>query len=613
MTARDALLDPRYFASLSALADYSGAPTDFWRVLGEMVLRHTNAAAVWLVWRSIGEENGPWQILSQVPSAAVVSVDDVLSLAVLKKLGRDGATLAKSDKTHKTYIYAELQTSDHRQQIVLIADISSSASPDLSQQRLMGFLSIPRTYDATRQSKVSARDATRLAQTLETMGRVLDATSFDQAALTFVNDISERFACETVSISWRGFEGLRLRATSHSEKISQRSEVRSLLEDAGQEALTQGRELIFPATEQKQVSSAHEAYATLVRPGNVITLPLILRVDDGPDLELGAITLERNRMPFSTAEQWALRLYCEMVIAPLRWHYANTQLLPIRLGREMARSIPAPLKPRSGAGRVLLAAICLAIVGLAFVPLPFRISATAVLKTDATAYVGASYDGFIETSHINLGSTVAKGDALFTLNTAELTLERNAMIAELAQSNRDAEIRRSLNQLPEMQVALAKADELRAKLLQIDQKLASATAHAPIGGVVVEGEPAKKIGEAVRRGEAVVTISALSSLYVEAAVSEKDLSFLRDGQSVELTLLARPKDTFIMAVGRAVPSPKVQDADNVFPVRMTQPTKRADWWLPGMTGVVKISTGDRPIWWIVSRKFVDYLRLKLWF
>jgi len=68
-----------------------------------------------------------------------------------------------------------------------------------------------------------------------------------------------------------------------------------------------------------------------------------------------------------------------------------------------------------------------------------------------------------------------------------------------------------------------------------------------------------------------------------------------------------------MSVARTVPAPAVQDADNVFPVRMSDPETRADWWVPGMTGVVKISAGTRPVWWLASRRLVDYLRLLLWF
>jgi hypothetical protein len=167
-----------------------------------------------------------------------------------------------------------------------------------------------------------------------------------------------------------------------------------------------------------------------------------------------------------------------------------------------------------------------------------------------------------------------------------------------------------------MQIAQAKAQEVKSRLLQVDQRLAFATAIAPIDGIVVDGEPAKKIGEAVRRGEPVITIAALSSLYVEAAVSERDLSFLEQGQIARLTLLARPKERFRFAVDRIIPAAAVQDAQNVFPVRMgdlDDGANTTDWWLPGMTGVAKISVGKKPLGWIATRRISDYLRLWLWY
>ena len=613
MTSNYVSSDLDYIGSLSALTTFQGSPNAFWLSLADTIRFQTDAVSIWLVWRPQGDDTEPWKPLAQAPLSAQPVLADNLSLTVLSQMNRDGGAIVKLNGSGQTHGIVQLQTADQRQQVILIADISRSPNYEKILTKLMGYVCVPQSFDAMRQAKSGALDAKRLAQTLESMGRVLDSKHFDQAALTFVNDLSERFACEAVSLSWRGFDGLRLRATSHSDKIDRRSEATSLLEEAGQEALTLGKEVMTPPSEQNLRNNAHENYDKMVMPGHMFSLPMFNKDEENSEVELGVVTLERQRKQFSTAEQWALRLYCEMAIGPLFWHAQNSKWFIVRMGREIARSIPIALKPRSIAGRILFSVMILSIIGAMFVPVPFRLSATAVLKTDATAYVGASYDGFIESSDIILGSTVNKGDIMFTLNTVELTLERNALIAELAQSNRDAEIRRALNQLSEMQVALAKADELRAKLLKVDHKLLSAEAKAPISGVVVEGEPAKKIGEGVRRGESQITIAALSPFYVEAAVSESDLSFLKYGQAVELTLLARPKDSFEMTVDRAIPAPEVQDADNVFPVRMTTPETETKWWLPGMTGVVKISAGNRPIWWIASRSLVDYLRLLFWY
>ena len=177
MTAHSATLDASFATALSALAEFSGAPSAFWPVLVQTVRRQLNARAVWLVWRSVSENPGPWKILHQRPSEASVPLEEVLSLAVLKKLGRDGVTVGQG--LGGNLALGELQTTDSNQQIVLIADLGGTAAALAALQKLTGFLSVPQAYDALRKAKSGARDATRLAHTLESMGRVLDSENFD--------------------------------------------------------------------------------------------------------------------------------------------------------------------------------------------------------------------------------------------------------------------------------------------------------------------------------------------------------------------------------------------------------------------------------------------------
>jgi hypothetical protein len=36
------------------------------------------------------------------------------------------------------------------------------------------------------------------------------------------------------------------------------------------------------------------------------------------------------------------------------------------------------------------------------------------------------------------------------------------------------------------------------------------------------------------------------------------------------------------------------------------------WWRPGMTGLARIDVGDKNIFWILTHRLVDNLRLLLW-
>jgi hypothetical protein len=598
-----------------AVAHFSGPATEFWQSYTTAARQLTQADSVRVFWRLTTAETDEWQSLASLPKTdKPVSLGAVTTPAALQQVQREG--IAQASGAGGAHMLLRVQVSEPTQEVLLLARFNAPPhNPVVAMTRLSAISAVPLTFETARKVRQSGRDAARLSLTLELLGKVLDSDGFDRAALALTNELAEQFACESVSLVWRAREGMRLRAISHAEKIERRTEASALIEECGQEAITQGTEVSWPGND-RAVAHAHGQYAALAQPGHLISFPMIETAPDGKTRGLGAITLERQSRPFSAAEQWALRMHCEMVQVPLANLHQDTRWLPVRLGRAVLPSIPKVFRPQSGAGRKLFLAALAIVAGIMLIPVPFNVTGTAVLKTDATAAVGAPFDGYVQSSSLILGDEVTTGQALFTLSDTELVLERSTLLAELAQSNREAEIRRSVGQLSEMQIAQAKAEEVIARLLQVDQRLSAATAIAPIDGVVVDGEPAKKIGEAVRRGEPVVTIAALSSLYVEAAVSERDLSFLEHGQPARLTLLARPKERFGFSVDRIIPAAAVQDADNVFPIRMAEVDENAappQWWLPGMTGVAKISAGKKPIGWIATRRINDYLRLLLWY
>jgi multidrug resistance efflux pump len=208
---------------------------------------------------------------------------------------------------------------------------------------------------------------------------------------------------------------------------------------------------------------------------------------------------------------------------------------------------------------------------------------------------------------------VKAGDVLFELATRELNLERAGILADIAQYAREAEKRRTANQLPEMLIAEAQANQAGARLKQIDYRLSIAQATSPINGVLVEGEPGKNLGGAVRRGDTIVKVAAIHGLYVEAAVDERDVGRVEAEKSVRFTLLADTGKTYSMKVVRVVPAASVKEGANTFPVRIEMQGLPPEWWRPGMSGVSKIYVGWRPLLWIASHRMLDYLKLLLWF
>lgn len=601
--------------ALKGLAAFRGAPADYWRSFVTVARDVCGAEAALLYWHKADPSGlSPWKLLEQTGAEAnPPELRSLVSVRALSEARALGGALAPQEVGTGEIGVVPLQVEDATSELVLVLRFVTAAAP--TRLRWLGLLGwLPLLYERDRGARVSRRDATRLAQVIELVGRLLAAESFDAACLVLANDLAEKFACETVSVSWRGRIGLKLRAISHAEKLERRSELSALVEEAGQEALSLGTEITWPGR-GASIGRAHDRYARLQHPGHMITLPLIdLRPEAEPGTanRRGAITLERQRMAFTAAEQWALRLACELALQPLEWQAARARRLPVRLWAEVVRSLPAALRPRTVSGKRLALAGGALMLALAAMPLPYRVSGSAVIKADQMAYVGAPFDGFMEESFVEPGDIVTPDAPLFALATRELLLEKGAMLADLVQAEREAEMRRSLNQLPEMQMAEAQAAEIRAKIEQTELRLQSARAHAPFEGVVVEGEPGKQLGAALRRGDPVVTIASLAKQHVEIAIPERSLSSVAEGQPVEVSFLAQPQDSFAMSVERVIPSATIQEGENRFPIRLTDPQERPLWWIPGMTGVAKVSVGWRPLGWIATHRIIDYFRLVFW-
>lgn len=595
-------LSSDWLTQATGLARFTGAPAAFWDQFLTFAAATVEAREVWVYSRTA---DTTW--VSVTPNAP--AFEGFVTPEMLRVVAAQGQTIAANPAGQGIGLSLIPMGQADREFVLLALWPRPPAAPGPSA-RLAALANLPVHFESLRRSRAAARDAQRFGQALELTAAMMDADGFDQAASVLVNRLSLVTASESAFLCWRAREGQRLHAVSHAEKPDRRSQQSALVEEVAQEALTQQAEVTFPAS-GRAVAFAAGRYAELAKPGHMITLPMIRYSADGKGTELGALILCRHTPGFTEAEQWALRLMMEMAQPVLESRAAERLMLPRRLAHEFGRSLPKALRARTLPGKMLLGLAATMLVGATLMPVPFRIHASAVVRTDAMGFVGAPFSGYIEASDIILGDAVTEGQALFRLAVSDLNLERDGLLAELAQANRDAEVNRSLRKLPEMLVAQARAEEIKARLSRLDRQVANAQAVAPLNGVVIEGEPAKRIGQAVNRGEAVVTVAAVTGMYVEAAVSERDLAFVSQGQAVGLTLLAKPKDSFDLTVREVIPAATVQDADNVFPVRLSgaQPSV---WWLPGMTGVVRIDAGRAALGWIASRRFLDMVRLKLW-
>ena len=104
----------------------------------------------------------------------------------------------------------------------------------------------------------------------------------------------------------------------------------------------------------------------------------------------------------------------------------------------------------------------------------------------------------------------------------------------------------------------------------------------------------------------------MEGIFVEAEINQRDVHELKLGSPGEVAFVTQPKLKYKIRVDRIYPAAFPKEGENVFIVRCALVDPPADWWRPGMSGLVKLEAGERTLLWILTHRTVDFLRMWLW-
>jgi multidrug resistance efflux pump len=269
----------------------------------------------------------------------------------------------------------------------------------------------------------------------------------------------------------------------------------------------------------------------------------------------------------------------------------------------------------AGPGHVQTKAIILggiaALTASLLLPVEYRVSAPARVEGAIQQAVVAPADGFLRTVHVKPGDHVVAGQVLIELAEQDLRLERRRLEGELAQHEQTFGAALARSDRTQFVIAQAKADEARAHLGLVEEQLVRGSIRAPFDGVVISGDLSQSLGAPVRKGDGLVTLAPSDQYRLIVEVDERDIAYVRNGQSGALALGALPGNTVSFRVERVTPIASARDARNYFEVEGKFDSVPASI-RPGLVGVAKISSENRSMAWIWTHRFVDWVRLASW-
>ena len=600
-------------AELASLPQFAGDPAQFWNAYLSAVARLVSADLA-LILRGQPAGTPRWARVVQWSARPGPSSDQTPFTSQLERIAGEALTAGRfqeqTDADAGIFTLAiRLPLSRQEDELILALQVRDYTAEAVQEAllRLALAANTPLAFQLNLSARQSRLDVEKFAMVLDLNVPVNQATQFLAAALALCNTIATRLRCDRVSLGWIDGGYVRLRAISRTEHFDRQMAAAQALEIMMEECADQDDEILWPApNESIAVCRDHEKFANDQKVNFLYSLPLRLNGQ-----VVGVLSCERNEAPFNSVEVQQLRLGADQVSRRLDELFRSDRWFGPRwrehFRTELARFLgPEHTWRKAGAigGALLLA--------LLFLIWPhYRVEGNFILRSGAAEYLTAPFDGYIEQTFVRPGDTVTNGQVLLILNRNELLLQQAAALADDARYQREADKERAANHLAEMRIYESQARQAQAELDLVLYRLDHASIRASVDGVVVEGDLRERLGAPVKQGDALFKVARLDHLYAEADISESDVQHILGSTNGEMAFVSQPRLKFPVTLQTVEPAAVTKKDGNVFLVRL-QPQNPAAWWRPGMTGLCKIVAERQSLFWIITHRTVDFLRMKLW-
>lgn len=455
--------------------------------------------------------------------------------------------------------------------------------------------------------------AASLLDLLDLAAVVMRERDYGAAALALVNGVVARAGITFAALGWRHGEHIRIEAISHLDRFERNTESVNLLENAAEEALDQGCDIVHPAADATAggglVTQAHQQLYRGLGFARVHSLVL------GTGGEAPEAVLLLAEQEIEGEPEWLPPLHVSLGLL-LPW-LARLREADRWWGARLAAWLERRLGDLLGPSHVFAKVTTLLLfAGLLYALLgsqAYRVEATAQMGTDSTRLIGASFDGYLEKVEASSGDLVRAGALLAALDTRELEQQVAESSADIQRYRAEADKARALGNLADVEIARRRLAQVEARLRRVRLALDQARIVSPFDGVVVEGERKELLGAPVRKGDRLFRLARIEGLYAVLHVPESEIRHVADGASGELALLARPDAHIPFVVETLIPIAQVKGQEgNFFSIKARFASPPEKWWRPGMSGLARIDAGQRNIAWIYTHKALDRLRLWLW-
>lgn len=444
---------------------------------------------------------------------------------------------------------------------------------------------------------------------LDTVLALHNETGLREAALTLVHAVGSELGCHQVQLAMADGKTLRRLAVSHAAVSDDRSQQAQLALQAMHEAFDQNQRIQWPATSDTaaavQLTVNHARYAAEAGARVLCSLPLAAAHEP-----VGVLLLERDT-PFS-ADEGELLDALAPAVGPLLQLQRDAALgVAGRALRTLRRGLDRVGDGSHPALKLGLGVAAVVLLLLAVVPVPYHVTATALVEGAQQRAAVAPFEGYVREAPARAGDAVKTGQLLARLEDKDLLLEKTRWESELDVAQRKEREAMARGNRVDQRLAAAQANQARAQLDLATSRLERVAITAPFDGIVVKGDLSQQLGSPVEQGKVLFEIAPLDAWRVILKVDERDIGRVKPGAEGRLVLASLPGQRWPFKVRKITPVSVPEDGRNQFRVEAQlegSPPKLS----PNMEGVGKIEAGSANLLWAWTHPLLDWWRLTWW-
>lgn len=258
----------------------------------------------------------------------------------------------------------------------------------------------------------------------------------------------------------------------------------------------------------------------------------------------------------------------------------------------------------------LLAAVI--IIALLFVPINYRISASATLKGKIESSVIAPFNGFIKEVLVKPGDKVDVAQVLASLDVTNITLKLDKLQGD--HQEKQKMYRRALveGERGSAEIYKTQLSQIQPNIDLAQQDINNSKLKSLIKGTIIEGDLRDFIGKPINKGDLLFKIAPSDQFRVVLDIKESDIRFIDRGQLASLKLGSLPNSEQIITLHK--PSPIFIEENNqlIYKVEASLDIEKNALFAPGMAGIAKINVGSASIGWYLFHHFSDWIQMNWW-